>query len=609
MDNNQEGPRTPSGIYLPEGSEIAQQMATQEVKPINSSDGPRTPGGIYLPEGSKIAQEMSAPENNEWVSPGSSQNEIDITKYKESIHPPIKTVSENAEKGLDTPSFVTVKEKKHKTPNEDKVAETKTEIQDTSKPTPPIPPLKDNTPYDLESGSGYDPAPKKPFDLEFGSDEEKPFDLEFGDDSLPEEPIKQDSKSETTPPIKSEDGEDKKPKIEVEISEILKEKHILEIKLEETININIELKARLDSLEIMLKNFTQKYDNPEDLQNALDPNRQRLLNPLEQVQATLLPEQIKQQQDFAKAVEQERIAYDPTYGKTPEVVPVTPQETDPNQQRKERNWKRAALIAGVVAGGTTGIVGGVPAAGIGALACIGAGVINKGVDFIGSRRINKLTEQLKTTTDPETRAKLEKRIKNWEKARKGTEYVKSFLTGAKLGLLGSSIFSGVFMGGHGLVWNQAEIPTGIPTGHTDASGSLGNNPTVETAPPVDQSAPLVDGNIPTPEVPTETYDLFANGRLNLPGSAMDGWRLADIPQGYENVPLENIPDNLFANSASKYFHMFIRDAGAAGYSNAQVSEAISKMGPQVAHRILRDGAYSGQNILQTMIDGGWLPTK
>ena len=367
-----------------------------------------------------------------------------------------------------------------------------------------------------------------------------------------------------------------------------------------------DLTKKIDKLIELMIEQNKTYDNPEDLQKALDPDKERPLNPLEQVQATLLPEQIQKQKDFAKAVEEERIAHDPTYRRTPE---VTPQETDPNKERKERNWKRAALIAGVVAGGSTGILGGVPAAGIGALACIGAGVINKGVDFIGSKRINKLTEQLKTTTDPETKTKLEKRIKNWEKARKGTEYVKSFLTGAKLGLLASSIFSGAFMGGHGLVWNQAEIPTAIPTGNTDASGTLGSTSTTETAPQVDQPAPSTDGGFSTPEATTETYDIFANGRLNLPGSEMDGWRLADIPAGWENVRLEDIPANQFANEASKYFHMFIRDAGAAGYTNAEVSNAVSSMGPQVAHQIFRDAAYSGQNILQSMIQGGWLPTK
>lgn len=593
MENNSEEPRTPGGIYLPKGSEIADKMATQGVKPVDSSDGLRTPGGIYLPEGSKIAQEMTAPENNEWVSTGSSQNDIDLTKFREKINPTLKTVTQNAENGIDTPSFVIAKEKLQKnhitTPSEESI------VQPTPSPEKPAPILpQDSSKYDLESGSGYDQPPKKPFDLEFGSDEEKPFDLEFGSDEKVFKKVPQ--KEQVTIQNLSEKGQDAL-KAQDMISQILKE--------------NAELQNKIANLEELIKSLSKQYDNPEDLQNSLDPNRVRPLNPLEQVQATLLPEQMKQQADFAKAVEEERIAHDPTYKTTPEIVPVTLQETDPNKEKKERNLKRAALIAGVVAGGTTGIVGGVPAAGIGALACIGAGIINKGVDFIGSRRINKLTEQLQTTTDPEAKAKIEKRIKNWEKARKGTQYVKSFLTGAKIGLLGSSIFSGVFMGGHGLVWNTPEIPTGIPTsgtGSTDASGSLGNNPTSETL-PVDQTTPPIDGGVPTPELPTETYDLFANGRLNLPGSPMDGWRLADIPKGWENVQLENIPDNMFANSASKFFHIFIRDAGAAGYTNSQISEAVSKMGPQVAHQIFRDGAYSGQSILQSMIDGGWLPTK
>jgi len=166
---------------------------------------------------------------------------------------------------------------------------------------------------------------------------------------------------------------------------------------------------------------------------------------------------------------------------------------DPNIEKRERNWKRAALIAGVVAGGTTGIVGGVPAGVVGVLSCIGAGVINSGVDYIvGSKIINKITEQLKTVTDLETKDKLEKRLKKWEKVREGTKYVKSFLTGAKLGLLGSTIFSGIFMGGHGLIWNQAEIAASMSAGNTDissSSSSFENNPAVETTSPINQSIP------------------------------------------------------------------------------------------------------------------------
>ena len=221
---------------------------------------------------------------------------------------------------------------------------------------------------------------------------------------------------------------------------------------------------------------------------------------------------------------------------------------------------------------------------------------------MGGKRIEKLNEQLNSVIDPEGKVKIEKRIKNWEKVKKGTEYVKSFLKGAKLGLLGSAIFSGAFMGGHGLIWNQAEIPTGTIIEPGSASARI----PAET--PITPEAPVVD-TLPSVELPHETYDLFANGQVNLPGSAMDGWQLANIPKGYEGVPINDIPAELFANSGSKAFHIFLENARTAGYSNTDISSAISKMGTLNAHRVLRDGAYTGSNILQSMIDGGWLAAK
>lgn len=196
-----------------------------------------------------------------------------------------------------------------------------------------------------------------------------------------------------------------------------------------------------------------QYDDPNKLQDALDPNRKRE-NPLQDVKDILLPEQIKRQEEFAKRVEETRLANDPLYKKTPEITKV--ETIDPNKEKRERNLKRVAMIAGVVVGAGTALAVGSGFASLGVFACMGAGLLNKGIDSLGASRINKISEQLKNTTDPELKAKLEKRIANWEKIRTGTKYIDKFLKGASIGLFVGGIGSAIFMQGHGLLLNTQE---------------------------------------------------------------------------------------------------------------------------------------------------------
>ncbi len=364
---------------------------------------------------------------------------------------------------------------------------------------------------------------------------------------------------------------------------------------------NAKLREDIEDLKKQIAELTKKFDDPNALQEALDPNKSRPLNPLEEVQTTLLKEEDERQRKFAQDVEDERIKYDPTYNpnlipsvtpipKTPELTTTTAIEAAEKENR-ERNLKRVALIAGVAVGGTGGVLGGTPVAGIGALACAGAGLLNKGLDFAGGRRIEKLTAQLKMATDSEIRAKLEKRISNWEKIRKGTVYAAQFFKGATMGFAASGLAMGIFNAGHGLVWNTPDVSAGTVTGTT-----TGGTESSQTSIPEN-----IQSTSPIESVP-ETYDLFANGQVNLEGSAMDGWRLADIPEYYQNMPLEQIPAEQFANTGSKAFQIFIRDLQGNGVTN----EMLNQIPKPVLHRALAQGAYNQTSILEYLRSLGYL---
>lgn len=488
----------------------------------------------------------------------SSQNEIDLSQYREKLVPPKSTVERNWENGFnDSPSLVMAKEIKHKTPTEPKVAETTTPdvIKEASRETPTKP---DTSPYDIVTGSGYD-DPKKPdankkpaFDLEYGSDE----DVKKRD--LHQEALDSNKKANEGFDPKSKFSKEGQRFIEYEmlVSENTKleeqnrdliEQNRLMIermnKMDEKFNMLVVILTQNNQLPPVITgpNKTTPYEQDPALAAALDPNKEKPLNPLEDLQEKLRKEQEQKQIDFAKQVAEEDRLHNPLNPlyvppvaptvTTPEITPVTP-EVDRTDPKRERNLKRAAFIAGAVVGGTTGILGGAHVAGIGVLACLGAGFLNKGLDYLGSRRINSLQSQLNSTTDPEARAKLEKRKTNWEKIRKGSIYAASFIAGAGIGFAATGLFSKVFMGGHGLVWNTPE-PTGIPVGG-DASGSIGGG-----RPEVEQPT-----GSEIPQTSPETYQgndfIDKNGQIHTGGdSPWDNKYVAEpagnLPGGAENA--------------------------------------------------------------------------
>jgi hypothetical protein len=206
---------------------------------------------------------------------------------------------------------------------------------------------------------------------------------------------------------------------------------------------------------------------------------------------------------------------------TQETAPVRPETTPTPEARRKL---KVAYIAGAVIGGSTGILGGVPAAGVGALVCIAGGLLNTGANKLSNSGIERWNRRLATVTDQAERTKLEKRVARLEKLKKFTETTASdFLRGARHGLLASSIFSGVFLGSHGLAWNTPEpiIPTpgnpttgpshGTPTHPDGAGGGTSSGP---------EGTPFDSG-------------LIKDGRVVLPGDPSDG-NLATGPQSLLN---------------------------------------------------------------------------
>ncbi len=423
--------------------------------------------------------------------------------------------------------------------------------------------------------------------------------------------------------VKAEMDKDLGQKINTEKESMItdpKDKHIQELtnQVGNLTNQVGDLTKQISTLTTLMIEQSKIYNKTEDLQKALDPNEKKPINPLEQVQVALIPEQIKKQEEFAKAVEEERIAHDPTYTKTPEAVPITPQETDPNRERKERNLKRAALIAGAVVGGATGIAGGAPTAGIGVLACMGAGILNKGIELIGSRRITKLSELAKNSTNPDEKARLEKKIQNWEKVKKGTEYARSFLIGAKVGLLASGLFSGIFMDGHGLAWNTGEVLTPGITENVVPDQNINPNTRLETGVETPDS---VTSTFPSENIGVDLTDassyagnsFIKDGYVNLEGSSWHMNRafpnVQDILPGGElnhsnytggvhemaahllgkDLATYQIDDTLLSNLTTYDKHRLLNEYLSniqSGNTNPKLLEILQNMSTEGAQKIL-----------------------
>jgi len=331
---------------------------------------------------------------------------------------------------------------------------------------------------------------------------------------------------------------------------------------------NARLKEELEALKLQVAELSKKFDDPNALQNALDPNKPKSADQLEvdQAYATINKDL---NQKALNEIDQIKTMLEP---KTPELTTTTAAEAVEKENR-ERNYKRAALIAGVVVGGAGGVLGGTPVAGVGALACVGAGVLTRGVDYIGGKRIGKLTAQLDITTDLEQRANLEKRISNWEKVRKGTQYAAQFFKGATIGFAASGMAMGIFNGGHGLLWNTPEPSATIPTGNAEAGiGKTGIEQGTGAETPLPSSPEAYQGN-----------SFIHDGRVDLPGSAWDG----NMASGPAQDTLAGGAEN-FYNYAGGPSEMAANQLGQDLASNNITDELLTNLTTYDKHRLLTE---------------------
>ena len=163
---------------------------------------------------------------------------------------------------------------------------------------------------------------------------------------------------------------------------------------------------------------------------------------------------------------------------------VTPEESNPEEgedsEARERKIKRAALIAGALAGGTTGVLVGTSAIPVIATSVFVVGALSTGAEFVGKRRIVKLREKISQTSEAEEKVKLEKRYQNWQNVVKWAGRAKSFLGGDGLGLFAGSLINSRFLEGQGLVTrvaNKRAAPSVKAEGPTVAQQT-----TADTAP-------------------------------------------------------------------------------------------------------------------------------
>lgn len=188
-------------------------------------------------------------------------------------------------------------------------------------------------------------------------------------------------------------------------------------------------------------------------------------------------------------------------------------------ERKERNAKRWLMVAGVAAGGATGILGGAQVASVGLIAVGVTRLANWGVGKLSTRNTNFLAERLKDSTLPdEERMKLEKRLNTWKKVSNISKKTGTFLKGATYGLIGSMMISNLFMGGEGLMTGA-----GSNTVTPELTPQDTAQPQIEsTSPKIDAVAPQGSVEIPDTNL---LESLVQNNHLDV---SKFGWDYQDL---------------------------------------------------------------------------------
>ncbi|MBU1120186.1 hypothetical protein KKA50_03265 [Patescibacteria group bacterium] len=304
---------------------------------------------------------------------------------------------------------------------------------------------------------------------------------------------------------------------------------------------NKKLMERLDKMQATLDKLASKststtpYDQDPALAEALDPNKVRPLNPLEDVKNKTIEEQNKKAQQFVDQVNEEDRLHNPL---NPNYAPSGIETTSADsseaegqaeKNRIERDRKKKLLIAGVIGGGvglTAAALGGAAIALPVTITLGAAGAIGTVVKMVGERQTYSLYQMEKKATDSAEKAKLKEKREKWEKVLKWTDRAIAFIGGAGFGYMAGSLVSKAFFGGHGLL-NSG--PTGSGYHPTNLNGepnprggeggtSIGHQP-IESGQPFD-SGLVKDGRVVLPGDPSNGN--LATGPIgNLPGGELN----------------------------------------------------------------------------------------
>jgi hypothetical protein len=253
------------------------------------------------------------------------------------------------------------------------------------------------------------------------------------------------------------------------------------------------------------------------------------------------------------------------------------------------------MVAGVAAGGATGILGGAQVASVGLIAVGVTRLANWGVGYVASRNTEFLTMKLQNETNPEERTKMEKRLNTWNKVNNISKKTSEFLKGATYGLIGSMMISNLFMGGQGLM-------TGTGADTITPEFTPKNNPNVGSSTPSKFDVIAPQGSVEIPDT-NLLESLVQNNHLDVSRFGWDyqelGWngpRLfvpqADVVAGgapqLQGEFLKELfgqgvtEDLLMGQEAGKIFNEGLLDAvyrgGDMTNSVQQTAEALKALG-------------------------------
>ncbi|MGI6484538.1 MAG: hypothetical protein ACOX0R_02865 [Candidatus Dojkabacteria bacterium] len=292
------------------------------------------------------------------------------------------------------------------------------------------------------------------------------------------------------------------------------------------------------------------------------------------------------------------------------------EKTDIVREEKPKNLKKWAIIAGAVGFGTA-VLGG---ATVGGYAVLGGAIVSGTAalaKFIGKKRIESLTTQMKKASG-EDKAIIEKKLKTWNKIRNIAESTMKiaggFTTGAGIG----NAISNIFFGGEGLI---NVLQRGKEVAQVTQAGSATNLKSTTRTPSfegVTTQSPVE--NIATQATIENTNGILVqNGRVNLPNSPwhtnLGGKHIANWPGGALNhsnytggmheQAAHMVEEALKANSITR--DALLNNLGPSGTTELlnnflrQIQQGIGKPSLTNALRSLSSAQIEGADALLNMV--------